>query len=135
MLREARDWAAVAANVVVKLPASDGGHRGRARLRRRADPRPRVAAVSPRPEQALAAARAGAAYVSAPVGRAGGVDGNDVIRKLVALFKTYGVPTEVVAAAIRIPTDVIDAALAGRARRGGAGRGAAGARRRELAPG
>lgn len=51
--------------------------------------------------------------MSAPVGRAGGVDGNDVIRKLVALFRTYGVPTEIVAAAIRIPTDVIDAALAG----------------------
>ena len=89
----------------------------------------------PSPEQALAAARAGAAHVSAPVGRAGGVDGNDVIRKLVALFRTYGVPTEIVAAAIRIPTDVIDAALAGRARRRGAGRRVAGARRRELAPG
>ena len=112
MLREARDWAEVAANVVVKLPATRRGPRGGARLRRRADPDRRRDAAR-RPEQALLAARAGAAYVSAPVGRAGGVDGNDVIRKLVALFKTYGVSTEVVAGAIRIPTDVIDAALAG----------------------
>ena len=111
MLREARAWAAVAANVVVKLPASDAGIEV---VRACAAERIRTAVgTCPSPEQALAAARAGAAHVSAPVGRAGGVDGNDVIRKLVALFRTYGVPTEIVAAAIRIPTDVIDAALAG----------------------
>jgi transaldolase len=41
------------------------------------------------------------------------VDGNDVIRKLVALFKTYRLSTQVVAGGIHLPTDVIDAALAG----------------------
>ena len=111
MLREARAWAAVAASVVVKLPASAAGIEV---VRACAAEQIRTAVgTCPSPEQALAAARAGAAHVSAPVGRAGGVDGNDVIRKLVALFRTYGVPTEIVAAAIRIPTDVIDAALAG----------------------
>ena len=111
MLREARAWAAVAANVVVKLPASAAGIEV---VRACAAERiPTAVGTCPSPEQALAAARAGAAHVSAPVGRVGGVDGNDVIRKLVALFRTYGVPTEIVAAAIRIPTDVIDAALAG----------------------
>jgi len=60
-----------------------------------------------------AAASLRLAACAAPVGRAGGVDGNDVIRKLVALFKTYGVTAEVVAGAIRMPTDLIDAALAG----------------------
>jgi len=110
-LREARAWAEVAANVVVKLPGSEAGIEV---VRACAAERIRTAVgTCPSPEQALAAARAGAAHVSAPVGRAGGVDGNDVIRKLVALFRTYGVPTEIVAAAIRIPTDVIDAALAG----------------------
>jgi transaldolase len=34
-------------------------------------------------------------------------------RKLAALFRTYGVATEIVASAIRMPTEVIDAALAG----------------------
>lgn len=111
MLRAARGWAAVAANVVVKLPATDAGLEV---VRACAAERIRTAvATCATPEQALRAARAGATYVSAPVGRAGGVDGNDVIRKLVALLKTYGVTAEVVAGGIRIPTDVIDAALAG----------------------
>jgi len=111
MLRAARDWAAVAANVVVKLPATDAGLEV---VRACAAERIRTGvATCATPEQALRAARAGAAFVSAPVGRAGGVDGNDVIRKLVALFKTYGVTAEVVAGAIRMPTDLIDAALAG----------------------
>jgi transaldolase len=111
MLSAARDWAAVAANVVIKLPATDAGFEA---VRACAAEKMRTAvAACPTPEKALLAARAGAAYVSAPVGRANGVDGNDAIRKLVALFKTYGVPAEVVAVAIRIPTEVIDAALAG----------------------
>lgn len=111
MLREARDWAAVAAGVVVKLPATDAGLEV---VRACAAERIRTG-VAPcaTPEQALLAARAGAAYVSAPVGRVGSVDGNDVIRKLVALFKTYRATAEVVAIGIRLPTDVIDAALAG----------------------
>ena len=111
MLRAARDWAAVAANVVIKLPATDAGLEV-VRACAAEGIRTGVAAFAT-PEQALRAARAGAAHVSAPVGRVGGVDGNDVIRKVVALFKTYGVPAEVVAGAIRLPTDVIDAALAG----------------------
>ena len=65
------------------------------------------------PEQALAAARAGAAYMTVPVGRAGGVDGYDLIRKLVALFRTCDTATQVIAGAIRIPVNIIDAALAG----------------------
>jgi transaldolase len=61
----------------------------------------------------LLAARAGAAYVTAWVGRVDGLDGNDVIRKVVALFKTYGVSTQILVGGIRLPTDVIDAAMAG----------------------
>ena len=111
MLREARELAAVAATVVVELPA---GEAGLAVLRSCAGEGIRTAVGgSPTPEQALAAARAGASTVSTPVGRSGGVDGNDLIRKLVALLRTYDMPTEVVAGAIRVPTDVIDAALAG----------------------
>jgi transaldolase len=72
------------------------------------------------PDRALAAARAGAVHVAVPVARADGQgtegkgpDGYDIMRKLVALFRTYDAPTEVVASAIRIPTDIIEAALAG----------------------
>ncbi len=111
MLREARDWAAAADNVVATLPGSEAGIEV---VRSCAAERIRTGVgACASPEQALAAARAGAVTLASPVGRAGGVDGNDVIRKLVALVKTYDLPAEVVADAIRIPTDVIDAALAG----------------------
>jgi transaldolase len=111
MLREVRDWSAAAAGVVATLPGTAAGIEV---VRACAAERIRTG-VGPcaSPEQALAAARAGAVTVAAPVGRAGGVDGYDVIRKLVALLRTYDVPTEVVAGEIRIPTDIIDAALAG----------------------
>jgi transaldolase len=111
MLREARGWAEVAANVVVMLPATDLGIQV---VRACAAERIQTGiGVCAGPEQALVAARAGASFVSAPVGKAGGLDGSDAIRKLVALFRTYRLSTQVVAGAIRIPGDVLDAALAG----------------------
>jgi transaldolase len=111
MLRDAREWAAAAGNVVVVLPGTPAGIEA-VRACVAAGIRAAVGTCATA-EQALAAARAGATFIWAPVGRTGGVDGNDVIRKLVALFRTYGVATQVMAGAIRIPTDVIDAALAG----------------------
>jgi transaldolase len=110
LLREARGWADVAANVVVKLPSTDVGIEV---VRACAAERIRTGVgACPSPERALAAARAGAVYVTAPVGRGGGVDG-DATRKLAALFRTFGVSTEIVAGAMRIPSDVIDAAVGG----------------------
>lgn len=111
LIREARAWGTAAGNVVVVFPGTPVGIEA-VRVCRVEKIRTAVGTCAS-PEQALAAANAGAAFVSAPVGRAGGIDGNDVIRKLVALFRTYEVATQVLAGAIRIPTDVIDAALAG----------------------
>jgi transaldolase len=111
MLREARTWAAVAGNVVVIVPATADGIEV-VRACAAAGIRTGVVAGTS-PEQALAAARAGAVYAAASVGRVAGVDGYDVIRKLVALFRTYGVPTQVVASGIRLPTEIIDAAVSG----------------------
>jgi transaldolase len=111
MLRDARGWAAVATNVFALLPASDDGLEVV-----RACAADRIGtgvAAGASPEVVLAAARAGAALVTVPVGRVGGVDGYDMVRKLVALFRSYEVATQVVAAAIRIPTEIIDAAVVG----------------------
>jgi transaldolase len=117
MMREARTWMAVAANVVAALPATDPGVEA---VRALGTERIRAAlGACTSAERALAAARAGAVHVAVPVAREGKgpdgkvLDGYDVVRKLAALFRTYDAPTEVVAAAIRIPTDIIDAALAG----------------------
>jgi transaldolase len=111
MLRDARAWAAVAANVVAVLPASDDGVEVV-----RACAAERIGtgvAAGASPELVLVAARAGAALVTVPVGRVGGVDGYDMVRKLIALFRTYEVATQVIAAAICIPTELIDAAVVG----------------------
>jgi transaldolase len=111
LLREARAWAEVAAGVVVMLPDSPAGIEA---LRACTAERIRAGvARCTRPEPALAAARAGAVWVSAAVGRVDGVDGYDVIRKLVALFRTCDVGAQVLAGAIRAATDVLDAAIAG----------------------
>ena len=109
LLAEARGWAAVAGGVVALLPATDAGL---AVVRACAAERIRTGVVGFRtPEQALAAVNAGASQLTAPVGIPGSGEG-ELIRKLVALLRTYQETAEVVAGAIQIPTHVIDAALA-----------------------
>ncbi len=65
--------------------------------------------------QALLAAKAGASYVSPFVGRLddAGEDGMAVVRESVQIFETYHLPTQVLAASIRSPRSVTQAALAG----------------------
>ena len=65
--------------------------------------------------QALLAARAGATFVSPFVGRLNdnGHDGIEVIRESVRIFDQFNLPTQVLAASLRGPRDVTDAALTG----------------------
>ena len=65
--------------------------------------------------QALLAAKAGATYVSPFVGRLddAGHDGMDIVSDIVDVFETYGIETEVIAASIRHPLHIEQAALAG----------------------
>lgn len=65
--------------------------------------------------QALLAARAGATFVSPFIGRLddAGHDGMQLIRDLVRVFDTYHLPTQVLAASVRHPLHVQQAALAG----------------------
>ncbi len=65
--------------------------------------------------QALLAALAGAAYVSPFIGRLDDVseDGVQVIRDIVEVFRHYNLPTQVLAASIRHPLHVVQAAKAG----------------------
>jgi len=67
------------------------------------------------PNQALLAAKAGAAYVSPFVGRLDdiGNEGMEYIRQMAQIFKTYNFSTQIIAASIRNPIHVIDSALAG----------------------
>jgi transaldolase len=65
--------------------------------------------------QGLMAAKAGATYVSPFIGRLDDINlvGMDLIHELVEIFANYDLPTNVLAASIRSPRHVTDAALAG----------------------
>jgi transaldolase len=65
--------------------------------------------------QGLLAAKAGATYISPFVGRIDDVsgDGMELIRQLVVIYENYGLETQVLAASIRHPVHVVQAAELG----------------------
>jgi len=65
--------------------------------------------------QALLAALAGASFVSPFVGRLddAGNDGMQVVADTVEIFETYGLDTQIIAASIRHPMHIVEAALLG----------------------
>ncbi|MDD2994126.1 MAG: fructose-6-phosphate aldolase [Pygmaiobacter sp.] len=65
--------------------------------------------------QALLAARAGAAYVSPFLGRLDDISqpGIDLVRTIAEIFSIHEIKTEIIAASIRNPIHVTDCALAG----------------------
>ena len=67
------------------------------------------------PNQALLAARAGASYVSPFVGRMDDIanDGAGLVAEIAEIFDIYGIGTEIIAASIRTPKDVVECAKAG----------------------
>ncbi|BCV24062.1 MAG TPA: fructose-6-phosphate aldolase [Firmicutes bacterium] len=113
MLREARELAALHPQVVIKIPMTPAGM---AAVRALKDEgiRTNVTLVFST-AQGLLAAAAGASFVSPFVGRLDdtGADGMAVVREIVSIYRLYGYPTEVIAASIRHPRHVVEAALAG----------------------
>src|SRR5690606_6957306 len=67
------------------------------------------------PNQALLCARAGAAFVSPFVGRLDDIstDGIQLIADVAEIFDLHGIDTEIIAASIRTPGQVVEAAKAG----------------------
>ena len=67
------------------------------------------------PTQALLAAKAGATYVSPFIGRLDDISDNgiSVIDDIATIFEIHGINTEIIAASIRGPQDVTDAAKHG----------------------
>jgi transaldolase len=113
MVAEGRRLAAIHEHVVVKCPLIKEGLKATRRL---TDEGVRVnVTLCFSPNQALLAAKAGAAYVSPFVGRLDDVsqDGMELLRQIIAIYENYGFPTEVLAASIRHPKHVLDAALMG----------------------
>lgn len=67
------------------------------------------------PAQALLVAKAGATYVSPFLGRLDDIShvGMDLVRDIVIIYRNYGFKTQVLAASLRHPLHVVDAAKAG----------------------
>jgi len=113
MLREGRDYAQVAPNVVVKCPLTLDGLKATRKLREEGIKVNVTLCFSA--SQALLAAKAGASYISAFIGRLDDIstDGMQLIRDIVQIYDNYGYTTEVLAASIRHPMHIVDCALAG----------------------
>lgn len=113
MVREGRKWAAVAPQVVVKVPVTAAGLAA-TKILSEEGIRVNVTLVF-NANQALLAARAGAAFVSPFIGRLDdiGEDGVALVETIAELFALHGIETEIIAASIRRPLDIQAAALAG----------------------
>jgi len=113
MLREGRRFAKLAPNIVVKVPMSEEGLEAIARFAQERIKTNCTLIFSS--NQGLLAAKAGASLLSPFVGRLDDIseDGMDVVRELVAMVKTHGLGAEVLAASIRHPRHMTEAALAG----------------------
>ncbi len=110
MIEEARIKASWAPNVTVKIPSTAAGIQATSTLSKENIEVNMTLCFSV--NQALLAARAGAAYVSPFVGRLDdiGHDGMQLVKDIVGVFDHYKLPTRVIAASIRHPLHCIVAA-------------------------
>lgn len=113
MLAEAEKLAAWGDNVVIKLPLIADGLKACKELTSRGVKTNVTLCFSA--NQALLAAKAGATYISPFIGRIDdtGHDGMELIRDIRQVYDNYGFTTEILAASIRHPVHVRDAALMG----------------------
>jgi transaldolase len=114
MIREGRLLAKVHEHVVVKVPLTEAGLRA---CRALSDDGIRVnVTLCFQPSQALLAGLAGATYISPFVGRVDDVswDGIELVRQIVAIYsQSDTIGTQVLAASLRHPTHLVQAAMAG----------------------
>jgi len=113
MCKEAHEFAPWHKNVVVKLPTTRDGLKACKCLSQEGIPINMTLCFSP--NQALLVAKAGAAYVSPFVGRLDDIShvGMDLVRQIIQIYKNYNFKTQVLAASLRHPLHVVEAALAG----------------------
>jgi len=113
MLREGRHFAALADNIVVKVPMSENGLEAISRLAGEGVKTNCTLIFSA--NQGLLAAKAGASLLSPFVGRLDDINesGMTVIRELATIVRIHELRSEVLVASIRHPRHVTEAALAG----------------------
>ena len=113
ILQEARELAKLHHNIVVKVPLIKEGLKA-VRILSDEEIKTNVTLCFS-PTQALMAAKAGATYVSPFIGRLDdqSADGMQLIEQIVTIYANYGFATQVLAASIRHPIHVLEAAMIG----------------------
>src|SRR5262249_32530412 len=113
IIAEGRELARLHQNVVVKVPLLKEGLKAVKALS--AEGIKTNVTVTFSPLQALLAAKCGATYISPFVGRLDAIGhfGMEVVRQIKTIYDNYSFKTQVLTAAVRHPTHVLEAALAG----------------------
>jgi transaldolase len=113
MITEGRKLAAIADNIAVKVPLTWAGLSACKTLS--GEGRMVNVTLCFSANQALLAAKAGATFISPFIGRLDDIhlDGMDLIQEIRTIYDNYGFPTEILAASIRTPNHVREAALIG----------------------
>lgn len=113
MIREGREIAKIHPNMVVKIPMTTEGLKA-VKVLAAEGIRTNVTLIFTA-NQALLAARAGAAYVSPFLGRLDDISvrGVELVEEIAEIFAVAGIETEIIAASVRNPMHITDCALAG----------------------
>jgi len=113
MVKQARELNKMAKNIAIKIPICEEGIKATGILSKEGIKINATLIFSA--NQALLAAKAGAAFVSPFVGRLDdiGQDGMEVIREISEIYSFYMIDCEIISASIRHPRHVVESALAG----------------------
>ncbi|WP_455792636.1 fructose-6-phosphate aldolase [Clostridium butyricum] len=113
MIKEGREIAAIHKNMIVKIPMTAEGLKATKVLSKEGIKTNVTLIFSA--TQALLAANAGATYISPFLGRVDDISmiGMDLVRGIAEIFSVHGIKTEIIAASVRNPIHVIEAAKAG----------------------
>ncbi len=113
MLKEAEEYITWGKNIVIKVVMTPEGMKAVKELSKRGVKTNVTLIFSA--NQALIAAKAGATYVSPFVGRLDDISqyGMDLISQIRTIFDNYGFETQILAASVRNPVHVLDAAQIG----------------------
>ena len=113
MCNEGRELARLHSNVVVKIPMTRDGMKAVSKLSKEGICTNVTLCFSA--SQALLAAKAGANFISPFLGRLDDIGhvGMDLVRDITAIYRNYSFKTQVLAASLRHPLHVIEAAKVG----------------------
>lgn len=113
MIEEAKKYAEISENVVIKVPINLEGLKV-VRSLSLLDIKTNVTLIF-NPSQALLAAKAGATFVSPFVGRVDDIsgDGMALVGEIIQIYDNFGIDTEIIVASIRHPFHFVQSALMG----------------------